>query len=358
MPAAEAAPRSRGPGDAALATSFAPFERHRKVLLAVSGGPDSTALMLLASRWRAAMAEASAKVPELAVATVDHGLRPDARAEAEAVGRLAGALGLDHAVLGLPRRLPATGVQEMARNARYDVLLAHARAIGADAIATAHTGDDQAETVLFRLMRGSGLSGLAAIPAERDLEGIVLLRPLLGWAKDELIAVCAAAGVDFARDPSNADPRFARARLRALMPELAHEGLDAARLARLAARMARADAALEAATDEAAAALWREQGEGITFDRAGLLAQPAEIGLRLIGRAVERAGGRAPELAKLEAVQAWLSALPAGTGGARTLAGALIRAGQVRVTVRQAPARRPGTGRPGGASSGARENAR
>lgn len=336
MPAARPGSFRASPGDPALAAAFAPFQGRRKILLAVSGGPDSTALMLLASTWRASCPEA----PELAVATVDHGLRPEAREEAEAVGSLARSLGLAHTVLELPTCLPSSRLQEAARNARYVALLAHAHAIDADVIATAHTRDDQAETVLFRLMRGSGLSGLSAIPLVRELGGIMLMRPLLGWEKSELVAACAAAGVDFVRDPSNADPRFARARLRALMPVLAREGLDAARLSRLASRMERADAALEAFVDAAMPGLWSANENGVTLDRQALGALPEEVGIRILGRAVEQVGDGPVELAKLEALHVWLNALPEGAGGGRTLAGAMIHARRSTVLIRRAPPRR------------------
>ncbi len=334
MPAAEAAPASLPAGRAAGAR-LAPFAAHAHVLLAVSGGPDSTALMLLAARWR----DETGAATRLSVATVDHGLRAEARAEAEAVGRLAAGLGMSHAVLALAAPLSGARLQEAARHARYERLAAHARSIGASAIATAHTQDDQAETVLFRLMRGSGLTGLTGMAPARALADLVLLRPLLGCAKAELVALCREQGVAFAEDPSNQNPRFARVRLRRLMPVLADEGLDAARLARLAARLRRADEALEAATDEAAArpgvAL-----EGGVLDRAGFLALPEEIALRLLGRLVEQRGEGPVELAKLEALLAWMRALPAQDGGARTLAGALVRLSPRRVSIRRAPARR------------------
>ncbi|MDQ0510334.1 tRNA lysidine(34) synthetase TilS [Ancylobacter amanitiformis] len=326
-----------GISPAALTLLFSPFAPHERLLLAVSGGPDSTALLLLAARWRR-LRDTPA---DLFVATVDHGLRPQARAEARAVGRLARALGLDHAVLELPAPLPATRLQEAARHARYDLLLDHARAIGASAIATAHTRDDQAETVLFRLMRGSGLSGLGGIPTERAMGGVRLIRPLLGIDKADLVALCRQAGVAFADDPSNQDARFARARLRALLPLLAREGLNAERFARLAGRMARAEAALEAATGEAAARLVRE-GDPLEMARAGFHDLPDEIGLRLLGWMIERAGQGKVELAKLEALHLWLKALGSAPRGARTLAGALVRVSLRSIQVGQAPARRTG----------------
>nr|WP_250152672.1 tRNA lysidine(34) synthetase TilS [Ancylobacter radicis] len=318
-----------------MATLFAPFARHAGVLLAVSGGPDSTALMLLAARWRR---ETGAST-ELAVATVDHGLRPEARVEAEAVAALAADLGLPHAILDLPRPLPASRLQEAARHARYEALLAHARILKAGAIATAHTRDDQAETVLFRLMRGSGLSGLAGMAAERPLHEVALLRPLLGCAKADLVALCRAAAIPFAEDPSNQNPRFARVRLRALMPLLAAEGLDSVRLSRLALRLSRADAALEAATREAGERLI-SKGETLRIDRAGLAALPEEIALRLLERAIGETGQGPVELAKLEALLGWITTLEPAASGARTLAGALVRVSPKRLSISRAPVRR------------------
>nr|WP_255607806.1 tRNA lysidine(34) synthetase TilS [Ancylobacter sp. Lp-2] len=314
---------------------FSGLLAHRTVLLAVSGGPDSTALMLLARQWRRVRAEG----PRLCVASVDHGLRPEAAAEAAAVGRLAIDLGLAHEVLQLGMPLTMRGLQEAAREARYAVLARHAEAIGATGIVTAHTLDDQAETVLFRLMRGSGISGLAGMATERPLEGVALLRPLLGVRKAELIAVCDRAGVGFVEDPSNRDTRFARARLRLLMPLLEREGLGAERLARLAERAARADAALEAMVSHAASELLDVTSPGAyRLPRAAFLDLPEEVGLRLLGRAVRALGTEGvPELGKLEALHEWIRT---GGTGARTLAGTLLRATSRTVIFVPAPARR------------------
>lgn len=343
MSAAEPDPSAPASPEFDPSRLFAAFERHKAVLLAVSGGPDSTALLLLAARWRAARPAG----PRLFAATIDHGLRAEARQEAEVVGALAAALGTPHAILAWSGAKPAHGLQEAARDARYALLASHAHDVGAGAIATAHTLDDQAETVLFRLMRGSGLAGLAGIPAERPLGDLALLRPLLGLPKAALVACCREAGVGFAEDPSNRNPQFARARLRQLLPRLAEEGLGAEALARLATRMARADAALEAAADAAEARLRLAPPSALLsrFDRAGLFALPDEIGLRLIGRAIERIGHEGPvELGKLEALHAWLRAaagMPdAAHARSRTLAGALVRLEVESVSVRPAPPRR------------------
>lgn len=323
--------------DAELDALFAPFRDHASILLAVSGGPDSTALMHLAVRWR----EKQAQGPRLAVATVDHGLRPESAAEAQAVAAAAAALGLDHRICRWTGEKPARGIQAAARAARYRLLAGTAADCGATAIALGHTRDDQAETVLLRLARGSGLSGLAAMRIEAPRGALTLLRPFLDVPKARLVATLEAAAVPYARDPGNADPRFARPRLRTLAPALAAEGIDAAGLARLARRMARADAALEAATDAAAAALspapWSDKGP-IRLDAAGLAALPEEIALRLLGRALGRVGTEGPvELAKLEALAA---AIRAAEARPRTLAGAVICRSGTEWHIAPAPPRR------------------
>ncbi len=329
---------------AEASTLFSDIADMPAVVLAVSGGPDSTALMVLAARW----ARTRKRKPELIAVTVDHALRADARREAIAVGRLARKLGLAHRTLRWTGRKPKTGLQEAARAARYRLLAQAARSAGAAAILTAHTRDDQAETVLIRMSRGSGISGLGAMARHSMLageDGLALIRPLLDVPKARLIATLRAAKVSFAEDSSNRDPRFTRARLRTLMPALAAEGLDARRLAVLARRLRRADAALESAVDRAMAELvWQGATAGsVTMEAAGLAQLPAEIALRLIGRAVARAGDEGPvELAKLEALKSALdTALQAENARfRRSLAGAIVTVSRGRVTVERAPARR------------------
>src|SRR5262249_32943165 len=176
-------------------------------------------------------------------------------------------------------------------------------------VVTAHTLDDQAETVLLRMSRGSGLGGLGAMARSSPLpangtQEITLVRPLLEIPKARLVATLARAKIAFADDASNRDPRFARARLREVMPALAREGLDARRLARLAGRLRRAEAAIEMAVDDAMAALspwpWSDRGP-IVFDVEKFFRLPAEVALRLIGRAIARAGDEGTiRLGKLE----------------------------------------------------------
>lgn len=314
------------------------------LVLAVSGGPDSTALMILAARWR----DSFQPKPKLVAVTIDHGLRKESKAEAAAVARLAHKLDIAHRTLRWTGRKPKTGLQEAARLTRYRLLANAARNAGATHILTAHTLDDQGETVLIRMSRGSGLSGLGAmqrIAAVPQHEGLFIVRPLLEIAKARLIATLHTAGISYADDPSNRDPRFTRARLRGLMHLLAEEGLDAAQLARLARRLKRADVAIERAVDHAVADLFVELpgAPAIAIESRRFSDLPAEIALRLLGRALARVGNEGPvELGKLEALK---TALHQAQNGAesrfrRTLAGAIVTLKDPQILVERAPRRR------------------
>lgn len=318
-----------------MAAAFAGLEAAPALLLAVSGGPDSMALMWLAARWAAALPHA----PKLHVATVDHGLRRESAAEAGLVAAAARTLGLPHATLAWTGDKPRTRIQERARAARYALLAAHARSVGAPKILTAHHADDQAETVLMRLTRGSGIGGLAGMRRETPLEpDVALVRPLLDVPKDALVALCAAAGLATVDDPSNRDPAYARARLRGRRAELAGLGLDPPALLRLARRAARADDALEAEAARVAAAL---PSEGDALQLAGSDLQP-EILLRLLRRRIEAI---APGRLRLERLERLTEALAAALAGGRphraTLGGARIVLGaDASLAVTPAPARR------------------
>jgi tRNA(Ile)-lysidine synthase len=318
---------------------FADLTSAPSLVLAVSGGPDSTALLLLAARWRAALAQG----PTLTAVTVDHRLRRESGAEAAAVKALAKRLGVAHRTVRWTGRKPKTGLQATARAARYRLLVTAARRLGAAHVLTAHTLDDQAETVLFRLARGSGVTGLAAMARTSPLDGLVLGRPCLDLPKSRLTATLEAARVPFFEDPTNRDPRFTRPRLRALMPSLAAEGLDARRLAQLARRMARAEAALEATTEEAFAPLPVGPRPGTMVDARAFSRMPAEIALRFLQRTIARFGNEGrPELGKLEALLEALTGTRLGSTGRvrRTLAGALVTMTRDTLTVERAPARR------------------
>ena len=325
---------------------FAELENFPALVLAVSGGPDSTALMMLAARWRSTLKTK----PGLLAVTVDHRLRKESRREAAAVSRIARKLGVPHRTLCWTGRKPATGLQEAARAARYRMLGEAARRAGASHILTAHTLDDQAETVLIRMSRGSGLTGLGAmtrlapLPAT-GLDGITLVRPLLDIPKSRLVATLRAAKISFADDPSNLDPRFARVRMRGLMGALAAEGLDAARLARLARRLKRADAAIEAAVDAAAADLVvnLSTGRSKAIEAVRFAQLPSEVALRLLGRAIAENGDEGPvELGKLESLKSGLAAAQKGRNPRfrRTLAGAIVTLMDSQIVVEKAPPRR------------------
>jgi tRNA(Ile)-lysidine synthase len=327
---------------AEIRSLFADLADHPVLILAVSGGPDSTALLVLAARWR----KARKRGPKLVAITIDHGLRAEARREALAVKRLARSLGIEHRTLRWSGRKPSTGLQEAARLERYRLLAGAARAASARHVLTAHTLDDQAETVLIRLARGSGVSGLAAMARIAPVPGstdIALVRPLLELRKAELLTMLRKARIAYADDPSNRDPRFTRARLRATMPALEREGLNAERLALLARRVRRSEAALEAVVDGAVAALapepWPETGP-IAFPAVQFGRLPAEVTLRLLGRAIARAGNEGPvELAKLEALHAELAASSGSARFRRTLAGAVVTRFGDRLSVERAPVR-------------------
>src|SRR5712671_1261567 len=322
---------------------FADWRGVPAIVLAVSGGPDSIALMWLAARWRRALARG----PRLIAVTVDHGLRPGAAAEARYVKRLARSLDLPHRTLRWTGPKPKTGLPAAARTARYRLLAQAARASGATHILTAHTRDDQAETLLMRLLRGSGIGGLAAMARESERDGVLLARPFLHVSKSQLVATLKKAKIGFADDPTNRDTSFTRPRLRAIMPVLAAEGGDARNLARLASRLARANQAVEVLVDGAERYLALRDDEASrsglgakafgskafgsktfdaktfdakafdakAFDAKAFAAMPEEIRLRLLKRAIDRFGHEGPaELGKVEALLAALDQAGAKKG--------------------------------------------
>ncbi|MBR1208852.1 MULTISPECIES: tRNA lysidine(34) synthetase TilS [unclassified Bradyrhizobium] len=320
---------------------FAGLARAPAIVLAVSGGPDSVALMWLAARWRRALAQG----PRLVAVTVDHGLRAEAAREARDVKRLARSLDLPHHTLRWSGPKPSTGLPAAAREARYGLLAQAARKHGATHILTAHTRDDQAETLLMRMLRGSGVAGLSAMARETERDGVMLTRPLLDISKAQLVATLKKARIGFADDPTNRDPSFTRPRLRALMPLLAEEGGDARNLARLAARIARANAALEVLVDGAERYLALKSEDNL--DAALFAVMPEEIRLRLLKRAIDRTGHEGPaELGKVETLLAAVDEVvnqPLGKRESKlkqTLAGAVISVASGRIRIGPAPPRR------------------
>ncbi len=336
-------PDDNSPIAAAEARSFfAEWKTAPTIILAVSGGPDSVALMWLAARWRRALARG----PELVAVTVDHGLRAEAAREARDVKKLAKTLNVPHRTVRWAGAKPRTGLPAAAREARYRLLAQTARARGGMHVFTAHTRDDQAETLLMRMSRGSGIAGLAAMARQSHRDGVILARPLLHIPKSRLMATLKRAKIEFADDPTNRDTTFTRPRFRALMPALSAEGFDARNLARLASRLARANAALEILADGAERYLSLRDPDPSQsgFDANVFAAFSEEIQIRLLLRTIDRVGHEGPaELGKVEALLAALTRALAQKPRIRlkqTLAGALISMTGERVRIEPAPRRR------------------
>jgi tRNA(Ile)-lysidine synthase len=336
--AAADATRAQAPGtplsalgpvqDAELASLFAPLEPFATVILAVSGGADSMATMHLVARWAKLHPNSSRT---LLVATVDHGLRAESAKEASWVARETAAIGLTHETLCWTGTKPSSGLQEAARNARYSLLAdlgwRHGAA-GAVAIVTAHTEDDQAETLLMRLARGSGLDGLTGMSPSRILHedaSCRLVRPLLRVPRARLEATLTANKLGWIEDPSNACDQFERVRLRKARDQLAEIGLTSDKLALSAQRLERARLALEAAALElqTSARLDLHGGMFANLDARVFAHAPEELRLRVLSRLVAAYGGQetSPRLSKLEALVARLSA-PTFEGA--TLGGCVI----------------------------------
>jgi tRNA(Ile)-lysidine synthase len=295
--------------------------------LAVSGGPDSLALLLLA---------AAAFPGRIAVATVDHGLRPESGLEALHVENICDRLGCPHTILNAEMPGGRDGLQAEARQARYSALAGWAAAEGIAQLATAHHADDQAETLLMRLQRGSGVAGLSGIRPVRRQGDLTILRPLLGWTKAELVHIVGQAAIEPADDPSNRDPRFDRTAMRAFLG--INPQFQPQRLARTAAAAREADEALAWAADQLAEDRITCQGGEWRIDPAGL---PRALKRRLLGRAIgeiRREHGLQPPWTGGEDVDGLLAALD--EGGAGTLGGVMGRGGAVWL-LRAAPPRRP-----------------
>ncbi|MCW8844072.1 MAG: tRNA lysidine(34) synthetase TilS [Rhodobacteraceae bacterium] len=292
--------------------------------VAVSGGSDSTALLHLAAEW------AGAAGARLVAATVDHGLRAAAEAEAEAVGDLCRSLGVEHAVLEWRGWDGAGNVQAEARAARYRLLAEWGARARLDYVLLGHTMDDQAETFLMRLARRAGVDGLAAMAARFNRNGQAFGRPLLGQRREELRDALRARGVGWIDDPSNEDARFDRVKTRAVLGGLADIGIDAHALSTVSENMADVRAALDWQVAQIAAQAVEIEAGDLRIDLAALAAVPEEIARRLIVAALlwVAGGAYAPRRAP---VQRMLVDLREGRGG--TLAGCVltVRHGAVRV---------------------------
>lgn len=295
--------------------ALGPFERAPRLAVAVSGGSDSLALTLLAADW------AREQGGEVVALTVDHRLRSDSRAEAEQTGRWLAARGIAHHILSWQEAESGPGLQAAAREARYRLLTGWCREHHVLHLLLGHQRDDQAETLMLRLARGSGVDGLAAMAPCVSHTDLQLLRPLLDFPREDLRDYLRCQGQDWAEDPSNQAERFDRVRWRNF---LAEQRIPAERLALTARQLGRARQALEAECAALAAESVTIRGSGhAECDAAPLAAAPDEVALRLLA-ALARIIGGGDFPPRLDGLERMLDALRAGLTGRRTFAGCVF----------------------------------
>lgn len=294
--------------------------------VAVSGGGDSLALMHLLAGW-AKMRRA----PPPVVLTVDHGLRKDAAKEARQVARWAKQAGLKSHILAAKGAAPESDIEAAARNRRFALMGAWLKRHHVAALYVGHTEDDQAETFLLRLARGSGLDGLAAMRSLASyplggFQGHVVVRPLLGLSRAALRDWLKERGLAWLEDPMNQESRFARTRIRALASQLAQAGLSPRRIADAASHLARAREALDLVTEAVLtrAVTVHPERAGLLLDPLALAAAPREVGLRALASLLMRLSGQdyRPRFGALERLFDRMAS--AGLGGGATLSGCRI----------------------------------
>lgn len=322
------APDGANPADALtpaeLDELFTPFSNFSNLALAVSGGADSICLLFVFNRWRLR----SGWPGRCEVLTVDHGLRPESAVEAQSVRDLCGRYGIPCTLLRWLEDKPKTGIQDAARTARYQLFKDHVRKSGAEALLLAHHQDDQAETFLDRLTRGSGVTGLSGMaPDERKGPfGLRLLRPFLEVPKSRLVATLQIEGLTWHEDPSNLDPKYKRSRLRRILELLSEEGLTADRISETARQLRRARTALDSVVTHIFLTEVEEHPAGpLRVPLTSVLALEEELRLRLMVLMINRVSGShyAPRLRQIELLDQWLRS---GKSGRTTLGGALFEA--------------------------------
>lgn len=292
------------------------------VAAGVSGGPDSMAMLWLLSRW------AAERNVSIRAYTVDHGLRPESASEARGVSAwVKDWPKVTHEVLVWEGEKPGSRILEEARAKRYTLMTGAMMAAGADYLFIAHHRDDQAETFLIRLAKGSGLDGLAGMRSLQKKEGgITLVRPLLDVSKEDLVLLCDDNAIPYVDDPTNKNAQYLRPRLRAAQSVLEEEGLSAKRLGLTAKRLGRASSALAQFADDLFRAALKEKREGgFVFDSGILQAAHEEVVLRVLLLAMEDLqpeGDYGPRLEKVENLTARILRDPAFKGA--TLGGCIF----------------------------------
>lgn len=266
--------------------------------VAVSGGSDSVGLLTLLNDWR------QDGGPELRAVTVDHGLRPEAAEEARAVARLCEGWNISHTTLKWEGWDGTGNLPDAARRARYGLMAEWAIGAEVPAIAVAHTADDQAETFLMRLARAAGVDGLSAMAPRWQQDGITFVRPALSITREELRGALRARGIDWAEDPTNADPTYERVRARQALCELAPLGIEAATLAEVAGNLAEARRYIDAQVAVAAGQVARIEAGDVLLDRSKLSDLDPELFRRLLLKAILWISGadyppRAPALKRV-----------------------------------------------------------
>ncbi len=284
---------------ARLKTLIPDLANEPAIAVALSGGGDSMTLTYLLSRWAAKHDVA------LHALTVDHGLRKEAAAEAKQVGSWVKGWGLTHKILKWTGPKPATRIQEEARAARYRLLESYCQKHGIRYLFLAHHANDQAETILFRFAKGSGIDGLAGMAQLQKLSPhLTLVRPLLEMTHDQLIATCKAAKTPWVEDISNVSDRYARIRLRKSMEILEGEGLSVKRILSIGVRLERAGNALDQLTETA----WKnttdaENTKQVVFIQKALFELPEELVIRLLQKALRQVGAKKTYPPRLESIE-------------------------------------------------------
>lgn len=303
-------------GSSEFASLLTPLAPAPPLALAVSGGADSMALLLLAHRWS----------PATVALTVDHALRPESAEEARQVAAWCAERNIEHHTLLWNCDTPTGNLQAQAREARYRLMANWCKTHNITQLATAHHQNDQAETVLLRLKRGSHIEGLAAMRHATMREGIALLRPLLAIPKSRLIATLQAEGQPWIEDPSNANEEFDRIRIRQALAQLPNPAAITEQLAATATRLRALSDERTAETD----AFLADHARNHSCDATALAHAEPDLAYRVLSRLLHTVG-RTPYPPRFADTERLYAALIDGTLTRRTLNHCLIerQAGQL-----------------------------